>query len=77
MSLTMRAKISIIFSGAFIFLAALAWRDAVESFINRFVPKGDILLVKFLWALTITVVVIWFLYFLDEHILGVRECDKK
>jgi hypothetical protein len=76
-TLSLRVRISLIFSGAFIFLAALAWRDAVDGFINTCCPKTNSLTLKFLWAIIITVFVIIFLHTLDQVVLRITESDKR
>ena len=76
-NMSIKVKISLIFTGAFIFLAGLAWRDAVQLFMEKYIPSHDILVAKVAWAFIITFLVIIFLYYLDEHILGIDECDKK
>lgn len=76
-NLTLKVRISLIFSGAFIFLAALAWRDAVDQFISTCCPKKNTLMLKFLWAAAITIFVILFLYVLDEVVLKITESDKR
>ena len=61
-NLNLKVRISLIFSGAFIFLAALAWRDAVDTFITTCCPQRNTLILKFIWAIIVTGIVILFLY---------------
>jgi len=76
-TMSLRVRISLIFSGALVFLAALAWRDAIDGFIATCCPTRNTNTLKFIWALILTFFVILFLHFLDQVILRISEADKR
>ena len=50
---------------AFSFVAGLAWNEAIKSFIDQFFPNSaNSVLVKFIYALVITVVVVIVTFYL-------------
>lgn len=46
-------------NGAFALIAALAWNEAVKAFIDHFFPTGSGVYSKFLYAIFITVLVVF------------------
>lgn len=56
-------------SAAFGLVAGLAWNDAISAFINAIFPVAkDTVMVKFLYAIAVTVVVIYLIKYLDKFI---------
>jgi len=47
-------------TAAFSFVAALAWNDAIQSLFLRIFGPSDTLMAKFLYALVLTVIIVWF-----------------
>jgi len=43
---------------AFSFVAGLAWNEAIKSFIDQFFPNKDSILIKFLYAVIVTVIIV-------------------
>lgn len=47
------------------FVASLAWNEAIKSFIDQFFPQStNSILIKFVYALTITVIVVIVTFYL-------------
>ncbi len=47
-------------TAAFSFVAALAWNDAIQSFFLAIFGPSNTLIAKFLYALILTVLIVWF-----------------
>lgn len=43
---------------AFSFVAGLAWNEAMKSFIDQFFPNKDSILVKFIYAIIVTIIIV-------------------
>lgn len=46
--------------------AALAWNEAIQGLINKFLPEGSGLRSQFLYAMTITAIAVLTTYFLGK-----------
>ncbi len=53
-------------TAAFGLVAALAWNDAIQTFINRFIEPGSGLRSKFYYALIVTVLAVVITYTLGK-----------
>ena len=59
-------------------VAGLAWNDAVKAFIDYFVPlEGNSVLAKFIYAVVISVVVVFFSIYLTRLFDRDRKNEKK
>lgn len=47
-------------TAAFSFVAALAWNDAIQSLFLRIFGPSSTLVAKFLYAIVLTVIIVWF-----------------
>lgn len=63
-----RTKVAGYILAAFGLVAGLAWNDAVKSSIDRFFPLNQVnVIIKFAYALAITVAVVIVGWFLSRH----------
>lgn len=53
-------------TASFGLVAALAWNDAIQNLINRFLSSGPGLKSKFIYAIFITVIAVVITYFLGK-----------
>ena len=53
-------------TAAFGIIAALAWNDAIQSFISRFIAAGSGLISKFIYAIIITGLAVFITYILGK-----------
>jgi hypothetical protein len=47
-------------TAAFSFVAALAWNDAIQSLFLRVFGPSSTLVAKFLYAIILTIIIVWF-----------------
>lgn len=43
---------------AFGLVAALAWNDAIQEFVRRYIPEGSTILAKFTYAIVVTLLAV-------------------
>ena len=55
---------------AFGFVAALFWRDAVQSMLNAFLPEGGGLFYRFAAAIIVTIIAVIVIYLASRHMEG-------
>jgi len=58
-------------------VAALAWNDAIQSLINRFIEPGDGLRSKLFYALLVTVLAVLITYYLGKLTQKEREQEQR
>lgn len=58
-------------------VAALAWNDAIQSLINRFLPSGSGLISKLIYALIVTTIAVWVTYSLGKLTQEAKEEEEK
>ena len=61
-----RDQILTLVAGAFAFVAAFFWNDAIKSWIEAVVPPGDSLIYKFYVAIIVTIIAAIVLYFISK-----------
>lgn len=54
-------------------VAALAWNDTIQSFINRFFAPGSGLISKIIYAIIVTLIAVWVTYSLGKLTQQARE----
>lgn len=69
---TKKTTITLILGG-FGLVAALAWNDAIQTFFNTFFPKTSGLVGKFVYALTITFIIV----ILSSQLRKISETEKQ
>jgi len=64
-------------TAAFGLVAALAWNDAIKSFIDRFISPGSTFLSKLIYALIVTVLAVMVTYFLGKMTQEAKEEEEE
>lgn len=64
-----------LFTAAFGFVAALAWNNAIQSLIDRYISEGSGLRSKFYYAVIVTVIAVVITYYLGR--LNQHESDEE
>lgn len=67
-------RFATLITGAFTFVAALAWNSAIQAFITRYISAGSGLISQFLYAIIITMIAI--LVIMQLNALA-NELDKE
>ena len=58
-------------------VAALAWNDTIQSFINRFLTAGSGLISKIIYAIIVTLIAVWVTYSLGKLTQEAKEEEEK
>lgn len=67
----LRGRTATYIGGAFGLVAGLAWNEAITSFINYVFPlEKNTLLIKFLYAIAVTIVVVLLVSYLEKKLRG-------
>lgn len=61
------AQVITLIIGAFSFVAALSWNNAIQNLINNFVPSGNQLGYNFITAVIVTFVAVIVIYVLSRY----------
>lgn len=67
-------KFATLLTGAFSFLAALAWNDTVKMFIQKYISPGNDLDSMFIYALFVTIIAVFVSYYINK---AVEQMVKK
>jgi len=59
------------------FVAALFWRDAIQAFINEFVPEGQGMFYSFMVAIIVTVVVVIAIFIINKYMAFSEKLEKR
>lgn len=51
-------KLTIFITGAFTFVAALAWNSAITGLINKYIKPGSNILSMFIYAIIVTIIAV-------------------
>lgn len=58
-------------------VAALAWNDAIQGFINSFISLGAGMLSKLIYAIIVTLIAVWVAYSLGKLTQEAKEKEEK
>lgn len=58
-------------------VAALAWNDTIQSFINQFLAPGSGLVSKIIYAIIVTLIAVWVAYSLGKLTQEAKEKEEK
>lgn len=64
-------------TAAFAFVAALAWNNAIQGIINRFIAPGDGLRSMIYYAIIVTVIAVLVTYYLGKLTQDAKEDEDK
>lgn len=70
-------KFAALITGAFSLLAALAWNDAIKTFINTYISKGDDVLSMFIYAIIVTIIAVFVAYYINELATKVIKREER
>jgi hypothetical protein len=74
----LRGRTATYIGGAFGLVAGLAWNEAITSFINYVFPlEKNTLLIKFLYAIAVTIVVVILVSYLEKKLRGPETINPK
>jgi uncharacterized membrane protein YuzA (DUF378 family) len=58
-------------------VAALAWNDAIQSLINKFLSPGSGIASKVIYAIIVTLIAVWITYSLGKLTQEAKEKEEK
>ncbi|MDP3962324.1 MAG: DUF5654 family protein [bacterium] len=64
--MAVREKMLASITAAFGLIVGLAWNDAVRGAIESFFPPGEGILLKFVYAIIVTIIVAAFIYYVSK-----------
>ncbi len=59
------------------FVAALFWRDAIQAFINEFVPEGQGLAYSFMVAIIVTVIAVATIFIINKYMTFSEKIEDR
>jgi uncharacterized membrane protein (DUF106 family) len=70
-------KFAALITGAFSLLAALAWNDAVRSFINTYISKGEDVISSFIYAFIVTIIAVTASYYISKFASEIIKREER
>jgi len=70
-------KFATLITGAFSFLAALAWNDTIKAFIQKYISPGSDVGSMFVYALIVTLIAILISYYMNQAVEKLTKQEKK
>lgn len=64
-------------TASFGLVAALAWNDTIQSFINHFIKEGSGFISKLIYAIIVTILAVSVTYYLGKSTQEAKEEEEK